>query len=76
VLDELDQTLAADLARVLQAGGVVARWQDAGLTARELAQHLQAASYGAKHQAKTPADYKERMSVAVRLVCRTQAAPS
>ena len=76
VLDELEQALAADLARVLQAGGVVARWQDAGLTARELAQHLQAASHGAKHQAKTPADYKKRMSVAVRVVCRTLAAPS
>lgn len=76
VLDELEQALAADLARVLQAGGVVARWQDVGLTARELAQHLQAASYGAKHQAKTPADYKKRMNVAVRVVCRTPAAPS
>lgn len=76
VLDELEQALAADLARVLQAGGVVARWQDVGLTARELAQHLQAASYGAKHQAKTPADYKKRMNVAVRVVCRTPAVPS
>jgi AcrR family transcriptional regulator len=70
VLDELDQTVLADLERVLAASGVAAAWADAGLTARDLAQHLQAASHGLKHSTKTAADYKDRMRVAVRLVAR------
>jgi AcrR family transcriptional regulator len=73
VLDELGQALVADLARVLQSSGVAAQWKDLGLTARDLALHLHAASHGIKHDAKTAADYKERMRVAVRLVCRAPA---
>lgn len=73
VLDEFEQALVADLARVLRASGVAGRWQEAGLTAKDLAQHLHAASLGVKQQARTPADYKARMSVAVRLVCSAPA---
>lgn len=70
VVEELGQALVADLARVIQSSGVAAQWKDQGLTARDLAQHLHAASHGIKHSAKSAADYKERMRVAVRLVCR------
>lgn len=76
VIEELDRALLLGLAKALQSSGVAARWKDAGLTAKDLAQHLQAASHGVKQAAKTTADYRERMRVAVRLVCRSPSAPA
>jgi AcrR family transcriptional regulator len=73
VLDELEQAMVADLSRVLQASGVAAGWKEAGLGAKDLALHLTAASHGIKHQAKSTAEYRERMRVAIRLVCRVPA---
>jgi AcrR family transcriptional regulator len=69
VIEELDKALVADLARVLQASGVGSQWKGAGLSAKDLARHLQAASHGIKHQTHSVAEYKDRMRVAVRLVC-------
>ncbi len=71
VIAELDQALVDELAGTLQASGVAALWKDDGFTARQLAEHLQAASHGIKHQSRTIADYKDRMRAAVCLVCRT-----
>lgn len=71
VIEELEQTVIADVTQFLQSSGVAAEWKAAGLTAKELAQHLYAASHGIKHQVQTLAEYKDRMRVAVRLVCRT-----
>jgi len=73
VLDELEQAMVADLSRVLQASGIAAGWKEAGLGAKDLALHLTAASHGIKHQAKSTAEYRERMRVAIRLVCRVPA---
>lgn len=73
VIDELDRTVIADLTQFLQSSGIAAEWKASALTAGDLAQHLYAASHGIKHQARTPAEYKERMRVAVRIVCRTAA---
>lgn len=70
VIEELEQAVIADLTQVLQSSGVAAEWKSAGLTAKELAQHLSAASHGIKHQVQTLAEYKDRMRVAVRLICR------
>lgn len=71
VLAAFDQTLLGELERALDSSGVVARWGGApGITARSLAQHLQAASHGLKHGAKTPADYQAGIRLAVQLVCR------
>jgi AcrR family transcriptional regulator len=70
VIAELEQTVTADLTQFLQSTGVAAEWKAAGLTAKDLAQHLYAASHGIKHQVQTLAEYKDRMRVAVRLVCR------
>lgn len=75
VIEELEQTVIADVTQFLQSSGVAAEWKAAGLTAKDLAQHLYAASHGIKHQVQTLAEYKERMRVAVRLVCRTPAGP-
>lgn len=73
VLDELEQAMVADLSRVLQSSGIAAGWKEAGLGAKDLALHLTAASHGIKHQAKSTAEYRERMRVAIRLVCRVPA---
>ncbi len=71
VLQELEEALMADMARVLQSTGIAAN-EEVGLTAKDLAQHLYAASHGIKHYCKSAADYRDRIRVAVRLVCRTR----
>lgn len=73
VVEEMDQSLVADVARVLRSTGVAAAWKDDGVSAKDLAEHLVAASYGVKHRVPTPAAYRDRMRVAVRLVCRRAA---
>lgn len=70
VVEELEAGLVADVARVLRSAGVAARWKSVGLSAKDLAEHLYAASYGVKHRVPTPAEYHAHMRVAVRLVCR------
>jgi AcrR family transcriptional regulator len=69
VIEELEQSMIVDLGQVLASSGVADRWADAGLTAQDLAQNLYSTSHGIKHFAKTTADYRDRMRVAVRLVC-------
>ncbi len=68
--EELEQGLVGDVTRVLRATGVAGGWKEAGLSARDLAEHLHAASYGTKHRVATSAEYRERMRAAVRIVCR------
>jgi len=67
----LEDTFVADLTRVLRAAGIAARWKEAGISVKDLAEHLFATSVGIKHQAKSLDEYRERMRVAVRLVCRS-----
>jgi AcrR family transcriptional regulator len=68
---QLEEALVADVARALRAASVAARWKEAGVSAKDLAEHLSAASEGIKRKAKTPAEYRDRMRIAVRLVCRS-----
>ena len=70
VIAELERTVVAELTQFMQSSGLAAEWKSAGLTARDLAQHLHAASYGVKHQVQTLDEYRDRMQVAVRIVCR------
>lgn len=67
---EMEEELVADVARLLRSSGVAARWKEAGLSAKDLAEHLHAVSLGMKHGASTMAEYHERLRVAARLVCR------
>lgn len=69
-LEEVEQALVADVARALRGAGVAARWKDAGVSAKDLAELLHATSHGLKHRVSTLADYQARMRVAVRIVCR------
>jgi hypothetical protein len=66
----LEDAFVADVTRALGEAGVAERWKSAGLNARKLAEHLSVASAGIKHQAKSLAEYRERMQVAIHLVCR------
>lgn len=70
VVAELEKEFVADVARVLERAGVAASWKDAGVSARELAQTLYAASAGVKHVVPSVTAYRDRMRVALRIVCR------
>ncbi len=64
---EVDEQLLSAFAKAIQAE--CGRRPRAGeLSPRSLAEHLYAASYGIKRQARSAKDYLDRMRVAVRLV--------
>jgi AcrR family transcriptional regulator len=69
-IDAFDAALLDELARVLRMSGVAAAWKSAGLSSKDLARHLLAASHGIKQSSRSATDYREQMRVAVRLVCR------
>ncbi len=70
VFTDMETGFVADLARTLRSAGIAAAWKPAGVSAKDLAEHLYSASYGVKHRVTTAAQYREQMQVAVRLVCR------
>jgi AcrR family transcriptional regulator len=69
-IDELEAGLVADLTRLLRTSGVAARWKDAGVSAKDLAENLYATSYGVKHRVATLAAYRDRMRTAIQIACR------
>jgi AcrR family transcriptional regulator len=69
VLEDFEQTVLKELTRAIQSSGDAVAWRGAGLSAKALAQHLQAVSHGLKHYARTPAEYQAGIRTAVRLVC-------
>jgi len=66
---DLERELVADVVRLLRSAGVAAAWKEEGLSAKDLGEHLFAASSGVKHQVATVEAYREQMRVAVRIVC-------
>jgi AcrR family transcriptional regulator len=72
VVVELEEAITADIARVLRTSGVAAHWKDRGVSAKDLAEHLYSTSYGVKHRVATPAEYRDRMRVAVHIACCEQ----
>lgn len=70
VVAELEEELVANVAGVLKSAGVAAGWKGAGVSAKELAETLYAASSGVKHVVPNTAAYRDRMRVALRIVCR------
>jgi len=67
---ELQDEFASEVARSLRSADVDAQWKDAGFSAKDLAELLCAASDGFKRRARTPAEYRDRMRIAVQVVCR------
>src|SRR6266704_2912365 len=49
VIHVLDEAFVSDVARALRSAGVAARWKEAGVSAKDLAEHLSAVSNGIKH---------------------------
>jgi AcrR family transcriptional regulator len=66
---DLEDEQVADLTRLLRNEGLAAAWKDAGLSAKDLAEHLMAASGGIKHRVTEPRQYRAQMRTAVHLVC-------
>jgi AcrR family transcriptional regulator len=69
-LGEVEQGFVVDVARVLRTSGVAARWKEAGISAKDLAEHLYSTSSGVKHRVATAAEYRDSMRTAVQIVCR------
>ena len=69
-LRHLEQDTVSDIARALSRSGVAARWKSEGISANALAENLYATSHGLKQRVGSEAEYRDRMRVAVRLVCR------
>jgi AcrR family transcriptional regulator len=63
------------VAGLLSEAGVASRWAPAGITARQLAEHLLLANSGIKASMSSGAEYRDRMAVAVALVVRGAPAP-
>jgi AcrR family transcriptional regulator len=70
VVDEAEQGMIGDVVRALRSAGVSAAWKEASVSAKDLAENLYATSVGLKHRVKSVAEYRERLRVAVKLVCR------
>jgi AcrR family transcriptional regulator len=69
LMEELEQDLVADVEQVLAGTGVAERWTEAGVSARDLAELLYSTSQGLKHRVSSPDAYRDRMRVAVRIIC-------
>lgn len=65
-----EDEFASNVAKALRSAGVAAEWKEEGISAKDLADLLFAASDGIKRRASNPAEYRDRMRIAVRLVCR------
>ncbi|SDG48448.1 transcriptional regulator, TetR family [Lentzea fradiae] len=67
-MTRMEQELVADVATLLGKTGHAAAWEEAGLSAAELAQALFDASAGAKYESASLDEYRRRVRVAVRIV--------
>ena len=57
------------LTKVVRTAGLVGAYRSAGLTAKQLAETLNATARGLKHSCATRAEFTERFSIAVRAMC-------
>jgi len=69
LIRDLQESVISDVARVLRGSGTSARWKETGASAKDLAEHLSAVSEGLKRKVKTPDEFRDRMRLAIRLVC-------
>ncbi|UZE24782.1 TetR/AcrR family transcriptional regulator [Pseudomonas sp. B21-056] len=70
MMTELEDSFVADVMQAMEDADVGQGWASEGISVQSLAEHLSASSVGIKHKAKSPGEYRERMQVAVQLVCR------
>ena len=65
---EMEGKLVADITALLVRTGYAAAWEAAGISATDLAEHLFAASAGAKYESASLEIYRTRMRVAARIL--------
>ena len=68
IVQQLEAEFVTAIAGILARSGVAAAWKRAGVSARELADHLYATSCGLKHAVKTASEYRARMRIALKIV--------
>lgn len=69
LITEHEEQFVERVARALRSAGLSAAYKTAGISARQLAETLQATARGLKHSCATRAEFGERMGVAVRALC-------
>lgn len=57
------------VAHAIERAGIAKKWKSAKLSARDLAELLETVATGLKHRVISPADYRERIAKAVRVIC-------
>jgi AcrR family transcriptional regulator len=68
LIAEHEQGFIEQLAKTMRADSLLAAYKPAGLTAKQLAETLYATARGLKYGARTPAEFTERMGVAIRML--------
>jgi TetR/AcrR family transcriptional regulator, regulator of autoinduction and epiphytic fitness len=68
-----EQGFIEQLAKIMRTGSLLAAYKPAGLTAKQLAETLYATARGLKYGARTPAEFTERMAVAIRVLLAVEA---
>ncbi len=66
---ELDRELVNDVVRLIRSSGIAEAWKAQGLSAKDLGENLFATSVGVKQQVATSEAYREKMRIAVRMMC-------
>jgi TetR/AcrR family transcriptional regulator, regulator of autoinduction and epiphytic fitness len=66
---EYEEQFLERMARALRGSGLPAAYKSASISARQLAETLQATGRGLKHGCASRAEFGERMGVAVRALC-------
>lgn len=69
LVEQFEGQFVEAVAKALRASGLMAGYKASGLTARQLAETLQATARGLKHGCPSRDVFVERMTVAVRAVC-------
>ena len=69
LIQEQEQAFRDAVAHALERAGIAKKWKAAGLTARDLAELLDAVAAGLKHLVVSPTEYRKRISIAVRVIC-------
>ena len=74
VVDEVERELVVAVARLFTTSGIAADWAAVGLSAKELAENVWAASMGLKYTSPSTAAYRKSMRAVVKMA--TKGAPA
>lgn len=66
---DIENRTLVDVSELLVNSGIAARWERLGASPEELAAQLLATSSGIRRRVSTVAAYRERMRIAVRMMC-------